>query len=86
MGSILKQRIIEGYASDGFCQSLKAVLPLRDSCFKRERLLYVDNRLLVPRSKDLLHQLITHKGPNHRTNRQDADPDDPPNPPLQLGD
>ncbi|PLW12767.1 hypothetical protein PCASD_25391 [Puccinia coronata f. sp. avenae] len=63
MGSILsdalKQRIIEGYASDGFCQSLKAVLPLQDNCFKREGLLYVDDRLLIPRSKDLLHQLIS---------------------------
>ncbi|PLW17839.1 hypothetical protein PCANC_15563 [Puccinia coronata f. sp. avenae] len=59
LSGILKQRIIEGYASNRFCQSLKAVLPLRDSCFKRERLLYVDNRLLVPRSKDLLHQLIS---------------------------
>ncbi|PLW46921.1 hypothetical protein PCASD_08104 [Puccinia coronata f. sp. avenae] len=63
MGSILsdalKQRIIEGYASDGFCQSLKAVPPLQDNCFEREGLLYVDDRLLIPRSKDLLHQLIS---------------------------
>jgi hypothetical protein len=55
---ILRQQIIDGYATDAFCQSLQKVLPLRDSCFERDGLLYVDGRLLVPCSKNFLHQLI----------------------------
>jgi hypothetical protein len=44
----LHQQIINGYASDTFCTLLRRVLPLHDSCFEREGLLYVDGRLLIP--------------------------------------
>ncbi|POW02060.1 hypothetical protein PSTT_12070 [Puccinia striiformis] len=54
----LKTRIVTGYESDSFCQSVRSVLPLRDDCAEIDGLLLVDNRLVVPSDEELRRELI----------------------------
>jgi hypothetical protein len=65
----LKKRILEGYTIDPFCKALQKVLPLREDCFEKEGLLFVDGRLLIPKTEDLrinlmkdAHERLGHLG------------------------
>jgi hypothetical protein len=58
LSDILKQKIIKGYTEDQFCILLKKVLPLREDCFEKEDLLFIDGRLLIPKDLDLRKNLV----------------------------
>jgi hypothetical protein len=54
----LRDQILAGYKEDRFCQSFKKALPLRDSCFEENGLLFLDGRLVIPAVTKLKQGLI----------------------------
>lgn len=61
------QEIKRGYRDDPFCDRLASTLPLRAGTESKEGLLYVDNRLVIPKVDKLRRRLIeqTHEALGH---------------------